>query len=559
MKTTLSKIALIVIGVISVSTMAANNVASPFTGTHIVGDNNTVQGNPRPGYGPAPNVITGYNNNLTDTDSTNLYGNDNTTGQSDIVLMGASNTVYNTYGNIFGDVNQVNASNDGTGNYGQANVFGTFSKVSGAENNVFGSQSSVTGAYNTTVGNQNSILGSYNNVTGFGNSYGSALNQTDRANIYGTQNKITGSPYSNIIGSENNVYDIGGDVGTASSDYSNVIGNKNTVGSGAYTITIGNGNVNNGSWADSGGVSIGSNNVLTNAKDGTVIGNLSSSTGANSLVFGSSAHASNGGVSIGFGSNSSQSDEVSFGNSGFQRRLTNVAAGVNDTDVSNVRQMRDGDASTLSSAKGYTDSRETVINSRMDSMLAQEKSNRITGDADTLAQSGKYTDKQTAVAISTANSYTNAREQAINSRTDGLIADESSQRITGDAQTLYSANNYTNNQVSNERQARIEGDRNTLNSARAYTNERVDKLNDRVNRNERRANGGISAAMAMSSIPYLNYVDNSLGMATSTYRGETAIAAGLQSQISAMTNFRVNASWDTGGGVGIAAGMAVGW
>ncbi|MFN2098379.1 YadA-like family protein [Pantoea agglomerans] len=548
MKTTLSKIALIVISVMSLSVHAANTVDSKYTGTKVLaGDNNSVTGDTPRGSGElgGSQVIVGQNNMLTGTDSSQIFGSGNIIDKSDLTLTGQGNNVTGLYGNVYGDVNTVNTG----GSFVGANVFGNGSKINGAGNNIFGDGSSITGR-------DSSIFGS-------------------------------GS--------------------TVSSDYSNVVGSKNTVASGAYAVIIGNGSTNTGQATDTGGISIGSNNTLTNAKDGTVIGNLSSAEGQNSLVIGSAARATNGAVAIGSGSVGSRSNTVSFGNTGSERQLTNVAAGTADTDVSNVKQMRDadtatlnsanlftstreqaintrtdsllateqlarttGDADTLSSAKGYTDARETVINSRVDNLLFQEKSDRITGDADTLAKSGNYTDKQTAAAISTANNYTDTREQAINSRTDGLVADEASKRIAGDADTLRSANTYTNNRedvinnrtdtlVNAEQQSRIDGDRRTLNSANTYTNKKFSELDNKVNRNERRANGGISGAMAMSSIPYLNYVDNSLGMATSTYRGETAIAAGLQSQVSAMTNVRLNASWDTGGGVGIAAGMAVGW
>ncbi|WP_180269728.1 YadA C-terminal domain-containing protein, partial [Erwinia amylovora] len=159
----------------------------------------------------------------------------------------------------------------------------------------------------------------------------------------------------------------------------------------------------------------------------------------------------------------------------------------------------------------------------------------------------------------------------INSRTDGLVANEKSERIAGDAQTLSSANNYTDTRetvinqrtdtlITNEQGARIEGDKRTLQTANNYTNNKFSELNDRVNRNESRANAGIAGAMSMSAIPYLNnYVDNSFGMATSTFRGETAIASGYQRQINPYVNVRLSSSWDTSNGVGVAAGVALGW
>ncbi|MEG3537498.1 YadA C-terminal domain-containing protein [Citrobacter freundii] len=236
-------------------------------------------------------------------------------------------------------------------------------------------------------------------------------------------------------------------------------------------------------------------------------------------------------------------------------------------DIATEQQARiTGDAATLNSANSYTDTRETAINQRTDNLITTEQQSRIDGIAD---EASKRIAGDTET-LNSANSYTSQRETAINTRTDKLMDDEQQARIEGDRRTLSSANSYTDtresvinqrtdNLMSDERTARIDGDRRTLSSANSYTNQRFSELNNKVNRNERRANGGISAAMAMSSIPYQIYVDNSFGMAAGTYRGETALAAGLQKQIAATTNVRLNVSWDTANSIGVAGGFAVGW
>jgi autotransporter adhesin len=217
---------------------------------------------------------------------------------------------------------------------------------------------------------------------------------------------------------------------------------------------------------------------------------------------------------------------------------------------------QNGDAATLNSAKSYTDTRETVINQRTDGLIASEQQARESGDARTL---------------SGARSYTDTRETAINKRTDKMMDAEQLARIEGDRQTLGSAKAYTDQRetainsrtdslVASEHDARIAGDANTLASAGNYTNQRFSELNDRVNRNERRANAGIAGAMALTNIPYLTKdVDNSFGMAIGTYRGETALAGGIQRQLSPRINARVSLTWDSSQAVGVAGGLAVGW
>ena len=70
----------------------------------------------------------------------------------------------------------------------------------------------------------------------------------------------------------------------------------------------------------------------------------------------------------------------------------------------------------------------------------------------------------------------------------------------------------------------------------------------------------IAGAMALTNIPYLTKdVDNSFGMAIGTYRGETALAGGIQRQLSPRINARVSLTWDSSQAVGVAGGLAVGW
>ena len=69
-------------------------------------------------------------------------------------------------------------------------------------------------------------------------------------------------------------------------------------------------------------------------------GNGATASSENAMAFGNGASATgSGSVAIGSGSTASEDNVVSFGAAGSERRLTNVAAGVNDTDAVNVGQM----------------------------------------------------------------------------------------------------------------------------------------------------------------------------------------------------------------------------
>jgi trimeric autotransporter adhesin len=79
----------------------------------------------------------------------------------------------------------------------------------------------------------------------------------------------------------------------------------------------------------------GSTNISINTTSGPA-----SATGDNSVAIGGGAQASGAGsVAIGDGSIANESNTVSVGSEGNERRITNVAPGVNGTDATNVNQL----------------------------------------------------------------------------------------------------------------------------------------------------------------------------------------------------------------------------
>lgn len=80
-----------------------------------------------------------------------------------------------------------------------------------------------------------------------------------------------------------------------------------------------------------------------------------------------------------------------------------------------------------------------------------------------------------------------------------------------------------------------------------------------VNKNKKRADAGIAGAMAMTAIPHVYSDDFSFGMSMSGYRDQGALAAGVTVKTSEHTAMKVNSSWDTQNGAGVAAGFAWGW
>ncbi|EPX8088108.1 autoagglutinating adhesin Saa, partial [Escherichia coli] len=161
--------------------------------------------------------------------------------------------------------------------------------------------------------------------------------------------------------------------------------------------------------------------------------------------------------------------------------------------------------------------------------LQHEATARIEGDAQTLKS---------------ANTYTNKQVNALEQNTNQQLQHEATARIEGDAQTLKSANTYTNKQV---------------NALEQNTNQQFRQLRDQINKNRKRSDAGIAGAMAMTAIPMIDGKQYSFGMAASNYRDEQAIAAGIIFRTSENTVVRLNTSWDTQHGTGVATGMSIGW
>lgn len=182
------------------------------------------------------------------------------------------------------------------------------------------------------------------------------------------------------------------------------------------------------------------------------------------------------------------------------RQIINLAAGTEDNDAVNVSQLK------------------------------KEAGERVAGDAATLTAAKNYSDAGDAKTLQTAKNYSD----------------------TGDERTLNSANNYTNTAVK-------KSNANTLYQANQYTNQKFSELRKVVDENRKRSDAGIAGAMAMTAIAPVPYKDYSFGMAAGGYRDQGAIAAGINIKTSESSLMKVNASWDSQNGGGIAAGFNVGW
>ncbi len=140
---------------------------------------------------------------------------------------------------------------------------------------------------------------------------------------------------------------------SAKGESNTVVGKGNTV-EGNKSGAFGDPNLvqGNGSYA------VGNDNTI-NSDNSFVVGNNVNTSAKNSVVLGNN-------------SASTRDNSVSVGASGKERQIIHVAAGIEDTDAVNVKQMKDGNAKVLTDAKAYTDTKVLDLENNF-----RDTSNRI--------------------------------------------------------------------------------------------------------------------------------------------------------------------------------------
>ncbi|MRT26947.1 hypothetical protein GJV14_23565 [Enterobacteriaceae bacterium RIT697] len=94
---------------------------------------------------------------------------------------------------------------------------------------------------------------------------------------------------------------------------------------------------------------------------------------------------------------------------------------------------------------------------------------------------------------------------------------------------------------------------------RQLTNNRFQKIDKTVAKNHKKAMAGISAAMAMNAIPFVNGKDVSVGVGSGSYGGQGSLAIGSQFQMTEIMRSSTYLSYDSNRNLGIAAGISIGW
>ena len=284
-----------------------------------IGNENTVKGEGSTALGKK---------NSTTGKATTAIGNENTVKGENSTALGKKNTLEGKDTTGIGSTNVVKGNNSST--LGNKNtVEGNDSTGVGSTNVVKGDNSSALGNKNTLIGKNSTAVGQENNVSG------------ENASTLGMKNTVEGKN-SAVLGNENGVKG----ENSAAFGYKNIVNKNNSMGLGQNNTVNGE---NSSALGQSNNITGNSSSAL--GQNNTVLGNNSSAIGNNNNVggnnnfaFGNDITFKNGAtnsVGLGNGSTVTESNVVSVGSKGQERRITNVAEGINDTDGVNVKQLKD--------------------------------------------------------------------------------------------------------------------------------------------------------------------------------------------------------------------------
>ncbi|RMH91126.1 hypothetical protein EBB59_08265 [Lysobacter pythonis] len=244
----------------------------------------------------------------------------------------------------------------------------------------------------------------------------------------------------------------------------------------------------------------GGSDAVASGNNSTAVGNQSVADGANSTAIGQGARATgSSSIAIGAGSTAVEDNVVSVGGIGAERRITNVAPGVNGTDAVNLNQL-----------KGY-------------------------------AAGGVQYDKNPDGSV-------NYNSMTLNPGGTGptLVRNVAAGVAPTDAVNVGQLK---------------AGLSDTLNKANAYTDQRFNDLSNDVWTLRRDFRGATASAMAMAGLPQAYLPGKSmLSAGVGGYQGQYGIAVGL-SGISENGTwvYKAQASGNTAKDWGFSAGMGVQW
>ncbi|OTA15504.1 hypothetical protein Xvie_02789 [Xenorhabdus vietnamensis] len=415
-------------------------------------------------------------------------------------ILGVKNTLDNSDQNtVHGDNNKLQNSNDNNLNYVQGVILINSDKneISAHWNNLTNSQeNTITNAHNTLISsNKNKISGANNTLK---HTIGSDINGNDNYIIHG--NNLFKDDQNQLI--------------TQITPSNSVLGGNGNAGIGSSMAEINSSVVLGHNTTATTTATYLKNAVALNAEGAagdTVIAIGGKADGDNTVAIGVGSSSTNGGIALGVGSIATRADELNIGH----RQITGVKAGIEDNHIVNVKQL----------------------NGSLDNVLKQAKTHIEVG---------------TAALSKEIKTKTDTLQAQANKHTDDILLpmkDDAKQRFQ---HITRQSTHYTDIQTTKYQALSDKMSKN-------YTGSRFDQLSRSVDKQQKKINAGISAAMATAAIPQKGGNKFSVGIGIASYRDQAAGAVGSIFTISPHAQIKVAMTYDTQSGTGLNSGIAIGF
>ncbi|AGI24577.1 surface protein [Pseudomonas sp. ATCC 13867] len=433
---------------------------------------------------------------------------------------------------------------------------------------VNGSQLFALGSQLTNIdGRVTNIEGSITNITnGGGIKYFHANSTKDDSSASGA-NSVAAGPAAVASGAGSVAM---GDEAKATADQATAVGaNASASGTGASAFG------NNATAEGNGSLAMGDGAKATKEKS-SAIGSGAQATARNAVALGADSIAD-------------REDSVSVGSKGKERQITNVKAGVEDTDAVNVAQLKgvSGAVSNLDNRVTQVDSRVTKVEGDVsniqngtDGMFQVNNTSNLpkpkpTGRDAVAGGAGAEASGANGVAIGTKSKAAGENSVAMG---NGASASARNSVAVGANSVADRDNSVSVGSAGNERQithlaaGRADTDAvnvgqltrslaDVTNNANSYTDSRYAQLKNDLNKQDDVLSAGIAGALAQASLPQPYSPGASMAAAgVGNYRGQSSLAVGV-SRISDngkwVTKLQGNA--DTQGEVGVSVGVGYQW
>ncbi|KXU86038.1 hypothetical protein CR51_37805, partial [Caballeronia megalochromosomata] len=336
----------------------------------------------------------------------------------------------------------------------------------------------------------------------------------------------------------------------------------------------------------------------TAGAESVAIGGNAQASANNAIAIGSNAQATaQNSIALGSGSVANRDNTVSVGAKGAERQITNVAAGIEDTDAVNVFQLKqagliNGDGSSKTAvtydngADGKPDyssitlgdgTNTTVIHNVADGVAGSDAVNvnqmnaaldRVTNIAESggnplFAADG---DRTTEVASATGTHATAMGANAVASADNSVALGANSVADRANTVSVGSAGN--ERQITNVADGKLDTDAANVRQlnlasaqAQSYTDSRIAGVQSQINNVASTAYGGIAAAMAAAGLPQPTAPGRTMvSVAGARYASASGAAIGI-SYVTRDDRWVVKASGNTSssGNVGFTIGAGHQW